>query len=142
MVATHSSSRLHATAKRLAAALVLLAAAPGLAACGSSDETDGPGSGGSTSQAPNAPFGASITGPSTAEPGSDFIIELSNDGRLPDAYQFVVEPTGAATPGERDVRLSPGESVRVKVTVTSTPFVLKVNSVGAGGEPITQLNVS
>lgn len=142
MIATPAPSRFPASAKRLAAAFVLLIAAPGLVGCGSSDETDGPGSGASTSLAPNTPFAASITGPGSAEPGSDFIIELSNDGRLPDAYQFVVEPTGAATPGERDVRLSPGESVRVRITVTSTPFVLQVNSVGAGGEPITALNVS
>ena len=142
MVATHSPSRLPATAKRVAAAFVLLVAAPGLGGCGSSDDSEGPGSGASTSLAPNTPFAASITGPGSAEPGNDIIIELSNDGRLPDAYQLVIEPTGAAAPGERDLRLSPGESLRVKIAVTSTPFVLKVNSVGAGGEPITQLNVS
>lgn len=142
MVATHSPSGLPATAKRLAAAFVLLAAAPGLSGCGSSGDTEGPGSTAFSSSAPNTPFAASITGPGSAEPGSDIIVEVRNDGRLQDAYQLVVEPTGAATTGERDLQLSPGESLRVKIAVTSTPFVLKVNSVGAGGEAITQLTVS
>ena len=127
---------------RALAVVALVLAAPGLTGCGSAGGSDTPGHGSSTSTAPTTPFAATITGPGSADPGGDVIVELTNDGRLPDAYQLMVEPAQAATPGERDVRLSPGESVRVKIAVTSTPFVLKVNSVGAGGETITRLTIS
>ena len=67
---------------------------------------------------------------------------LTNKGRLPDAYQVVVDPPQAAVVPEANFTLSPGESVRVKIKVRSTPFDVHLKSVGGGSPDVVAFTVS
>jgi hypothetical protein len=127
----------------LAGLLLVLACAP-LAACGSpTKEPSTP----DTSEAPvnpdAPPFAVKLAGPDTAGVGDQVTVMITNVGRLPDAYQIVSEPLGAAKIAEPNFHASPEESVDVKVTIKQTPLTLVVKSVGGGqGEPVGQLTIN
>jgi hypothetical protein len=126
----------------LAGLLLVLACAP-LAACGSpTEEPSTP----ETSEAVNPdapPFAVKLAGPDTAGVGDQVTVTITNVGRLPDAYQIVSEPLGAAKIAQPNFHASPDESVDVKVTIKQTPLTLVVKSVGGGqGEPVGQLTIN
>lgn len=131
-----------ARTNRALAGLALALACSSLAACSSS--SDEPSSAGSpTTSAPaSSPFDVAVTGPTQAQPGQKIAVTLSNNGRLPDAYQLEVEPAEAATLTARDAHLGAGESMKIRLAVHSTPFVIRVKSVGAGGEEAAEMSVS
>ena len=131
------------TLLRSAAALVLVLAGTGLSACSSSSD-DEPSAGGSTSvdAGSQSPFSSDLTGPTEAEPGERIIVTLTNTGRLPDAYQFSIEPSSAATLEEAEYRLGPGESVRLAIDVVATPFHVRLKRVGGGTPESVALAVS
>ncbi len=121
-------------------ALVLVCAP--LVACSSS--SDDPSSSGASTGSPAAssPYDVGVTGPTQAQPGQKIAVTLSNNGRLPDAYQLEVEPANAATLTVRDAHLGAGESMKIRLSVHSTPFVIRVKSVGAGGQEAAEMSVS
>lgn len=130
---------------RSAAGFALLLACTTLTACSSSDDADSAGA--SSTPVPSQgsaenPFDAEVVGPETAEPGDTITHTLSNTGRLPDAYQVVVDPADAATLSESEFRLGPGESVKFKVRVRQTPFDLHLKSIGGGAPDVVALTVS
>ncbi len=133
---------------RSAAGLALLLACTTMTACSSSDDSgDADTAGSSSTPVPSQgstanPFDAEVAGPDTAQPGDTITETLSNTGRLPDAYQIVVEPADAATLSESDFHLSPGESVRFKIRVAQTPFDLHLKSIGGGAPDVVALSVS
>ena len=107
-------------------------------ATGDQETSESPGE-----AATGAPFSAQLEGPGTAEPGDEVTATITNTGRLPDAYQVSTEPPEAATFSQTDFRLSPGESVEVRVTVETTPLVLVLKSVGGGGgERVADLEIN
>jgi hypothetical protein len=115
---------------------------------GCSSDSDEAGSGPATSKpvpsqgdAAN-PFAARLTGPDTAEPGDTLTETLTNEGRLPDAYQIAIDPAGAATVKEPNFHLSPGESAQVVIEVKRTPFDVHLKSVGGGNPDQVALSVS
>ena len=118
--------------------------ASGLSACSSSSD-DEPTAGGSTSvdaRTASSPFAYDLNGPTEAEPGERIIVTLTNTGRLPDAYQFSIEPSSAATLDEADYRLGAGESVRLAINVKATPFNVRLKSVGGGTPESVALTVN
>jgi hypothetical protein len=136
-----ASSFRRTTPRRVLAGLLLAVTGTFLAACGSnSGEPSAPES----SQAPQgSPFAVKLDGPNTAGVGDEVTVTLTNVGRLPDAYQLLVEPLGAAKLDQPNVHASPEESVDVKVTIKQTPVSIVVKSVGGGGgEPIGQLTIN
>jgi hypothetical protein len=88
-----------------------------------------------------SPFKATIEGASSAAPGDVLTETLTNVGRLPDAYQVLVDPTGAAQLKESDFHLSPGESVKVRLRVASVPFDIHLKSVGGGSPDVVAKTV-
>ena len=128
---------------RAVAGLVLVLACAPLAACGSSTEEPSSSGASEASVNPDAPpFAVKLDGPETAGVGDQVTVSITNVGRLPDAYQIVPEPTGAAKIAEPNFHASPEESVDVKVTVKQTPLTLVVKSIGGGqGEPVGQLTI-
>jgi len=131
-----STTSRRARAGLLLAALVL----PALGAC-SSDGSDGSGGAGSasggSSSAPSkaptgSPFSMTITGPDTAEPGQSVTATLTNTGRLPDAYRLQPDPFDAVTIPSPEVRLAPGESAEISMTIVSVPVLVRVQSTTAG----------
>ena len=82
------------------------------------------------------PFEAELTGPDTGKPDEVLTETLTNKGRLPDAYQIVIEPADAAIVQESNFHLAPGESAKVYIKVVKTPFNVHLKSVG-GGAPDT-----
>lgn len=139
---TASCLRRTAPGRALAGLVLVLACTP-LAACGSpTEEPPAP----ETSQAPvnpdAPPFAVKLDGPDTAGVGDQVTVTITNVGRLPDAYQIVPEPTGAARIAEPNFHASPEESVDVEVTVEQTPLTLVVKSIGGGqGQPVGQLTI-
>jgi hypothetical protein len=129
--------------RALGGLLLVLTCAP-LAACASpTEEPSAP----QTSEAPGnpdaPPFAVKLEGPDTAGVGDTVTVTLTNAGRLPDAYQLVSEPLGAARITEPNVHASPEESVEVDVTIKRTPVSIVVKSVGGGqGEPVGQLTIN
>ena len=88
------------------------------------------------------PFAVKLDGPDTAGVGDQVTVTITNVGRLPDAYQIVPEPPGAAKIAEPNLHASPEESVDVKVTIKQTPLTLVVKSIGGGqGQPVGQLTI-
>ena len=129
---------------RAVAGLLLVLVCATLAACGSSTEepsTPGTSEGSANPDAP--PFAVKLDSPDTAGVGDQVTVTVTNVGRLPDAYQIVPEPTGAAKIAEPNFHASPEESVDVEVTVKQTPLTLVVKSVGGGqGDPVGQLTIN
>jgi hypothetical protein len=140
---TPSLLRRHPLGRAAAGLLLVLACAP-LAACGSStDEPSSPGTSGASVNPDAPPFAVKLDGPSTAGVGDQVSVTITNVGRLPDAYQIVAEPPGAAKIAEPNFHASPEEAVDVKVTIKQTPLTLVVKSVGGGqGEPVGQLTIN
>ena len=124
-----------------ATSIVLLGAL--LTGCGG-DSTEQP-TGAATSKTvtgQGSPFDAELTGDSVAGVGETMTATLTNTGRLPDAYQVSVDPPQAAVVPVPDFRLSPGESVRVRLEVKRTPFDVHLKSVGGGGPDVVAFTVS
>ena len=122
--------------------MLVLVSAP-LAACGSAtEEPSNPGASEASVNPDAPPFAVKLDGPEIAGVGDQVTVTITNVGRLPDAYQIVPEPTGAAKIAEPNFHASPEESVDVKVTVKQTPLTLVVKSIGGGqGEPVGQLTI-
>jgi len=105
------------------------------------------GSGNPTSMAvPSAgsagnPFSSRLTGPEHGKPGQTLTETLTNTGRLPDAYQVLIQPADAATVKNPDLHLSPGESTKVQIKVRTTPFDVHLKSVGGGAPEVVALSV-
>lgn len=136
----HKSSR--TAAARAVGGAVLALGLTMLAGCaGDPSTSDEPADDPATSASADNPFAVEIEGPGDAEAGEEITVALTNTGRLPDALQLTVEPTGAATFSEQDFTLSPDESVDVQVTVEKVPLVLIVKSVGGGGERVADLEI-
>jgi hypothetical protein len=127
--------------RALAGLLLALTCSP-LAACASStEEPSTPES--SEAPANTSPYAVKLDGPDTAGVGDEVTVTLTNVGRLPDAYQLVADPLGAAKLDQPNVHASSGESVDVKVTIKQTPVSIVVKSVGGGGgEPVGQLTIN
>jgi hypothetical protein len=127
---------------RLAAAVLGVGLAASLLAGCSDDRSEAPGAGSSaatstpvpTAGSQGNPFKTTFEGASSAAPGDLLTETLTNAGRLPDAYQVVVDPADAAQLKESSFHLSPGESVEVRLRVASVPFDIHLKSVG-GGSP-------
>ena len=69
---------------------------------------------------------------------------ITNVGRLPDAYQIVPEPPGAAKIAEPNLaRLAPRMSVDVEVTIKQTPLSPRGEEHRRGGraQPVGQLTI-
>lgn len=131
-----------ASLRRSAATLTLLFAATLLAGCSSSDDEGASAESGTSSGATaESPFSSELSGPTEAESGDRLVLTLTNSGRLPDAYQVAVEPSGAATLERTEFRLGPGESVRFAVAVERTPFVVRLKSIGGGLPELVALTV-
>lgn len=88
------------------------------------------------------PFAAALTGPESGKPGQTLTETLTNKGRLPDAYQVVIDPADAATVKEPNVHLAPGESAKVRITVRKTPFDVHLKSVGGGAPDVVAMTIS
>jgi hypothetical protein len=138
--------------RRSLAATSLLLAGVLLAGCNgdssgasASDKASGSASGNPTSMpVPSGaanPFSSTMSGPEHGKPGQTLTETLTNTGRLPDAYQVIVQPADAATVVTPDVHLSPGESTPVKIKVHSTPFDVHIKSVGGGSPEVVALAV-
>ncbi|WP_344150116.1 hypothetical protein [Nocardioides koreensis] len=78
------------------------------------------------------PFAAELSGPDTGKPDQVLTETLTNKGRLPDAYQVVIEPADAAVVDEANFHLAPGESAKVYIKVVKTPFDVHLKSAGGG----------
>ena len=128
--------------RSLAASSVLLA---GVLLAGCNDDSSGGSASGDGSDSASGnvtsmpvpsgagnPFAATFTGPEHGKPGQTLTETLTNTGRLPDAYQVLVQPGDAAKVVTPDVHLSPGESAKVKIKVLTTPFDVHLKSVGGG----------
>jgi hypothetical protein len=143
------TARTPAPARLVAVSVASLLAAALLAGCSDSsdDRSGGAGSPGATSSpvpsagAQGSPFRATLEGPSSAAPGDVLTETLSNVGRLPDAYQVVIDPADAAQLGVSNFHLSPGESVRLKIRVRSAPFDIHLKSVGGGSPDVVAKTV-
>jgi hypothetical protein len=138
---TASLLRRHPLGRAFAGLLLVLACAP-LAACGSPSEEASNTSNEAPVNPDAPPFAVKLEGPDTAGVGDQVTVTITNVGRLPDAYQIVPEPPGAAKIAEPNFHASPEEAVDVKVTIKQTPLNLVVKSVGGGqGEPVGQLTI-
>lgn len=141
------------TRRTLAASSLLLVGVL-LAGCdnGSSSASGGPsGSSGDASGNPTSmavpsgaanPFSSTFKGPQHGKPGQVLTETLTNTGRLPDAYQVLVDPADAATVLDPDTHLSPGESATVRIKVRSTPFDVHLKTVGGGGPEVVAMTIS
>ena len=114
-----------------------------LVGCGG-DSTEQPTGAATSKPVPSqgSPFDAELVSNSEAEVGKTMTATLTNKGRLPDAYQVVVDPPQAAVVPVADFTLGPGESVRVKIKVKSTPFDVHLKSVGGGSPDVVAFSVS
>ena len=128
------------TFSRGLAALALLISCGALQACSEDDEpTSEP-----TASAPTgSPFSATLEGPDVAAPGDQVTATMTNTGRLPDRYRFVASPEGGATITPPEVGLAPDQSVEVTIEVATSPVVIQVESLGAGGSGsvLTELSI-
>ena len=88
------------------------------------------------------PFAASLSGPETGKAGEVLTETLTNKGRLPDAYQVVIEPADAAVVDESSFHLAPGESAKVYIKVVRTPFAVHLKSVGGGAPDTVAMTIS
>lgn len=88
------------------------------------------------------PFAASLSGPDTGQPGKVLTETLTNKGRLPDAYQIVIDPADAAVVDESNFHLAPGESAKVYIKVVRTPFAVHLKSVGGGAPDTAAMTIS
>ena len=87
------------------------------------------------------PFAAELTGQDTGKPDEVLTETLTNKGRLPDAYQIVIEPADAAILQEANFHLAPGESAKVYIKVVKTPFNVHLKSVGGGAPDAVAMTV-
>ena len=78
-------------------------------------------------------FAARLNGPLTADPPAVLVFTLTNVGRRRDTYGLTITPTDAGAVSPRHLALGSGRSEKVQVDVTSTPLLIKVESLGAGG---------
>lgn len=131
-----------------AATTVLLSGA--LAACSGDANTDGTGpqeSSSTSTPVPSQgsadnPFDSSLTGPRTGAPGDTITETLTNTGRLPDGYQVTVDPPDLGTVKGGEVRLGPGESAQVKITIRGVPFDVHLKSIGGGAPDVVAFSIS
>ena len=123
---------------RAAAAVVLVVAASTLTACTGTSEAERAAA---SESAQTSPFSSDLDGPTEAQPGETITVVLRNLGRLPDAYQVLVVPTGAAVLKENDYRLGPGESIEIDIEVKATPFDVQLKNLGGGGREVVALTV-
>jgi hypothetical protein len=119
------------------ATVLCLGALPG---CSGDDE---PTPEASSSPSTGSPFSATIEGPDVAAPGDTVKATLTNTGRLPDKYRFVPNPEGGATVTPAEVSLAPDQSVDVTIELSTSPLVIEVESIGAGGPgfPLAELSI-
>ena len=92
--------------------------------------------GGSTapSEASTLDFAAQVrTGRFTADPPAILVFTLTNVGRRRDTYGLTITPPDAGAVAPRHLAIGSGRSEKVQVEVTSTPLLIKVESLGAGG---------
>lgn len=104
--------------------------------CSSSDDAT---SGAPESTGPSeatTPFNWEMVGPEVGQPGDGITETLTNTGRLPDAYQIVIEPAGAATVSASNFNLGPGDSATLRIHIEELPFELHVKSIGGGAPDV------
>jgi hypothetical protein len=111
-------------------------------ASGSGKDPSASSSSPGTGEGAGTPFASSFEGQSEARPGEVLRETLTNEGRLPDAYQVVIEPAEAAVVEESNFTLSPGESAEVRLKVRATPFDIHVKSVGGGAPDTVAMTVT
>ncbi|MBA8802916.1 hypothetical protein FB382_001207 [Nocardioides ginsengisegetis] len=140
-----------ARARRALAASSIVLLGSLLSACG--DDSSTPSSADSSSGAPTSqavpsqgsadnPFDSSLVGPTKGQPGQVLTETLTNTGRLPDAYQVVIDPAEAARVKVSSFTLGPGESAKVKILVLSTPFDVHLKTAGGGAPDTTAMTIS
>lgn len=121
------------------AALAVVTACSGLQGCSEDDE---PASEPTPSASTGSPFSATFEGPDVAEPGDQVTATLTNTGRLPDRYRFVANPEGGATMTPVELSLAPEESAEVTIVVATSPVIIRVESLGAGGTGLSLAELS
>ncbi|MBB6629628.1 hypothetical protein H5V45_20080 [Nocardioides sp. KIGAM211] len=119
-----------------------------LGACSGDANTDGNGPEGPATSTPvpgqgsaENPFDSSLTGPRSGTPGETITETLTNTGRLPDGYQVTVDPPELATVKNGEVRLGPGESAQVQITIRGLPFDVHLKSIGGGAPDVVAFTV-
>lgn len=127
---------------RSATGLVLALTCSVAVGCSSGEDPEAAPTPTASMPATGSPFGVEITGPETAETGDRVTATLLNTGRLPDAFQLLVEPPGAAVLSEQDVSLSPQESIEFTIRIKAKPFSVVVKSIGGSGQEVARLGVS
>lgn len=132
---TRRPTRLPRATAAVATLLMTVSLATG---CSSSDDPSATSdaSGSSAPPAPSTPFDWELVGPEVAQPGDTVTETLTNRGRLPDAYQILIEPAGAATVSETSFSLGPGESATLRIHVEELPFDLHVKTIGGGAPDV------
>lgn len=85
------------------------------------------------SEASTLDFAARLNGPLTADPPAVLVFTLTNVGRRRDTYGLTITPPDAGAVAPRHLAIGSGRSEKVQVEVTSTPLLIKVESLGAGG---------
>lgn len=126
--------RLPRAAAGLAALLLTASLATGCSSSGDGTTSDAPQS--SAPPEASSPFDWELVGPEVGQPGDTVTETLTNRGRLPDAYQIVIEPEGAATVSETNFSLGPGESATLRIHIEELPFDLHVKSIGGGAPDV------
>jgi hypothetical protein len=120
--------------RRLTAGLVAVLAAMTLAACDNGDSGEGSGTPSTTPIATptGSPFSVSVKGPELANAGDTISATVTNTGRLPDKYQFLPDPSNAATITPRTLALAPGQSAKITIAVQISPLTVHVQDASAG----------
>lgn len=122
---------------RVTAAVATLMMAVSLATgCSSSDDAPSGAPESTTPPASAGPFDWELVGPELGQPGDSVTETLTNTGRLPDAYQIVIEPEGAATVSASSFNLGPGDSATLRIRIEELPFDLHVKSIGGGAPDV------
>jgi hypothetical protein len=96
----------------------------------------------SSSPSTGSPFSATFEGPDVAAAGDRVTATLTNTGRLPDRYRFVANPEGGATMTPPELSLGPQESAEVTIEVVTSPVIIRVESLGAGGSGVALAELS
>lgn len=128
------------TLSKLLAVLALLISCGAVQGCSEEDEPAPE----PTSSAPTgSPFSATLEGPDVAAPGDQVTATITNTGRLPDRYRFVANPEGGATITPVELSLAPEESAEVTIDIATSPVIIEVASLGAGGSgnSLTELSI-
>ncbi len=128
------------TLSKLLAVLALLISCAAVQGCSEEDEPAPE----PTSSAPTgSPFSATLEGPDVAAPGDQVTATITNTGRLPDRYRFVANPEGGATIMPVELSLAPEESAEVTIDIGTSPVIIEVASLGAGGSgnSLTELSI-